>query len=174
MLMNEGMDTGDILLTRETAIDDFDTYGSLSDRLAEMGARLLIETLDRAEKGLLDPVRQNDALATKAMSIKKEDTLINFAGPARDVYNLIRGLYPAPCATAIIANTEAKIMQAELTGRDTDNDTPGEILYAGKKGIEIACGKGSLLITRLQPAGGKEMEAAAFANRLDQAKRQQP
>ncbi len=172
MLMNEGMDTGDILLTAETPISDDDTYGSLSARLARMGADLLLHTLEQGEKGLLAPVRQNDALATKAMSIKKEDTRIDFGKPAREVFNLVRGLYPSPCATASVADTEAKIMQAELAEEDACCGRPGEIIYAGKKGICIACGRGSVLITRLQPAGGREMDGAAFANRLDQAKRQ--
>ena len=166
MLMNEGMDTGDMLLKAETPVYNTDTYGSLSDRLAVMGTSLLLQTLAGLRDGSIRPVRQDDSLATRAPSIKREDTLIDFSRQAREVYDLIRGLSPSPCARCMLAGTEARIIEARLTEDHDPQAVPGEILSAGKEGIRVACGKGSVLITRLQPAGGKVMDAGAYANRF--------
>ncbi|MBR4748290.1 MAG: methionyl-tRNA formyltransferase [Abditibacteriota bacterium] len=166
MLMNEGMDTGDMLLRAETPIYDHDTYGSLSGRLSDMGSALLLETLAGLADGSILPERQDDSLSTKAPSIKKEDTLADFSRSAREVYDLIRGLSPSPCARGILAGTEVRLLEARIPEEDLSFDTPGEIVSAGKEGIRVACGRGSVLITRLQPAGGKVMDAGAFANRF--------
>ncbi|MBP5274005.1 MAG: methionyl-tRNA formyltransferase [Abditibacteriota bacterium] len=172
MLMNEGMDTGDILLSRETPIEADDNSETLGKRLAVLGAELLVETLYARAAGTLTPVKQDDALATKAPSIKKADTIIDFSLSARKVCCLIRGLAPRPGAVCTLFDTEIKVTEAHIKEEDAPHTDCGSVLSFGKQGIEAACGRGSVMITRLQPAGGKEMEAAAFANRFKQFKRQ--
>ncbi|MEK6545070.1 MAG: methionyl-tRNA formyltransferase, partial [Nitrospinota bacterium] len=98
MLMNEGMDTGDILIQREVEITEGDSAGTLHDRLSEIGSEVILETLDGLEKGTVKRVKQNESSATYAQKIKKEDCLINWDEDAKKIVNRIRGLTPAPGA----------------------------------------------------------------------------
>lgn len=166
MMMNEGMDTGDILLVSETDISADETYGELSQRLAVMGSDLLLKTLFELEHGNIKPIKQNNSLATKAMSIKKEHTVIDFNKSALEVYNLIRGLNPKPNAICKLANKNIKVLKSRLISNIGVNFNSGEIISVNNEGIEIACGMGSILFIEVQPESSKVMSAFAFAQGL--------
>ena len=161
MLMNEGMDTGDILLKKSVFIDINDNYETLSVKLAKLGAELIIETIDKIKD--ITPTKQDESISTKAMSIKKEDTVIDFSKSALEIHNLIRGLYPKPTAICTYKEKICKFLVSEIT-EDTSKHNPGEILSISKKGILIGCLSGSFLLKEIQPEGSKAMPAPAFAN----------
>lgn len=96
MFMAEGMDTGDMLLKAETPVGEEETSGQLFDRLKDLGAQLLIETLEKLEQGALTPIPQEEAQATHAPMLSKELSLVDWTKPAQQVHDLIRGLNPGP------------------------------------------------------------------------------
>ncbi|MBQ0105993.1 MAG: methionyl-tRNA formyltransferase [Armatimonadetes bacterium] len=160
MLMNEGMDTGDILLQKSIPIDINDNYATLSGKLAHLGGELITKTLDKISE--IAPVKQDDGKATKAKSIKKEDTFIDFSADALTVHNLIRGLYPKPNALCRFEDKTVKLLVSDFL-ENTSENTPGEIKEITKNGIVIYCGKGTLLLKEIQPEGSKAMKAYDFA-----------
>ena len=161
MYLSSGMDEGDIIYAAETAIGETETSGELFDRLAPMGAELLVKTLRAIEAGTAPRTPQDDGAATYAPPLSREESPIDWAKPARLVLKHIYGMQPWPCATAELGGTVFKVFRAE-TGGGTEK-TPGTVIAAGKAGIEVACGGGeSVRITQLQAAGGKRMEAGAW------------
>jgi len=163
MLMNEGMDTGDMLLTQETNIDPNENYETLSNRLAKIGADLLLVTLDKLVKKEITPIKQNDDLATKAMSLKKKHTLIDFNESALKAHNLIRALNPKPNAICSFNNKTLKLISSKVIENDSINQNSGQIANISKDGIEIYFKQGVLLIEALQLEGSKAMLAYDFA-----------
>ncbi|MBR4953300.1 MAG: methionyl-tRNA formyltransferase [Oscillospiraceae bacterium] len=162
MYMATEMDAGDILLTSETEIGEFETSGELFDRLMVMGADLLHETLAALESGNVERKPQNPAEVTFAPRLEKTMCPIDFARSPRQVIKHIYGMQPWPVATAEIDGGSFRIFAAEYTETKTDK-APGEIVSAGKKGIEIAClGGETVMITELQANGKKRMKAADF------------
>ncbi len=162
MYLSAGMDEGDMIYTAETAIGETETSGELFDRLAPMGAELLVRTLRDIETGAAPRMPQNAAEATYAPPLSREESPIDWSMSARMVLKHIYGMQPWPCATATLGGTEFKIFAAAYTYRPTAK-VPGTVLSAGKAGIEVACGGGeSILITELQAAGGKRMAAGAY------------
>ncbi|MCD7769020.1 MAG: methionyl-tRNA formyltransferase [Oscillospiraceae bacterium] len=162
MYLSEGMDEGDVILTQEAAIGEKETSGQLFDRLAPMGAELLIETLRAIEAGTAPRTPQNGSCATYAPPLSKEESPIDWTKEPYMVMKHIYGMQPWPCATAELGGTLFKIFDGERTGRSTSK-APGTVVSAGKKGIEVACGGGeTVLITELQAAGGKRMAAGAY------------
>ncbi len=157
MLMDVGLDTGDILLKKETEIGENETSGELFDRLAVLGAELILETLSLLEKGEIQPQRQDDSLATHTSKITKSLSPIDFTKPARDVHNKIRGLNPWPAATAKICGKKVKIHSSKLSKLSGE---PGTILCT--RPLVVACGKNAVEIIELQPDGKKRMSAEAF------------
>ena len=157
MYMAEGMDTGDIIAYKSTPIGEHETSGMLYSRLAEVGASLLTETVDAIECG--DAVRtpQNEEDATYAPPLTKDMSPIDWTRPSRAVISQIHGLDPWPAATANLAGTDFKIFGAERM--EASAAAPGDIIFADKRGIAVACGDGAVLITELQAAGGKRMRA---------------
>jgi len=166
MLMDVGLDTGDMLLCRETPIQPDEDAESLYNRLSLLGAETMKETLEALIAGQLAPVKQDDALACYAPMLKKEMGRIDWNQPAETIRNLVRGLAPWPGAFTCLHGQTLKINQAALAGSSGE---PGTILKAEKSGIEVACGQGSLLIQQLQPEGKRKMFAADFlaGNRLE-------
>ena len=159
MLMDEGMDTGDMLLRREVVIEDDDTGETLSRKLAAVGGELLVETLALLEEGGLSPEKQDESLATYAPIIKKEDGLVDWSLPARDIRNLVRGMLPWPGAYTSLGGKMLKIFRAAaLEG----GGKPGEVLKSGGGILRVATGEGALDVLELQIEGGKRLEAAAF------------
>lgn len=162
MYMAEGMDTGDILAQAKTPIDLDENAAQLFDRLADMGAKLLVDTVATLEAGKVHPIPQNEAQATRAPMLSKELSPLNWVRTARQLHDQVRGLYPWPAAIAILDGIRCKVLRTEITGETTDS-APGIVVQADKKGLRVACGDGRILdILELQPDGKKPMAAPAF------------
>ncbi len=161
MYLSSGMDEGDMIYSVETPIGQTETSGELFDRLAPMGAELLVKTLRAIEDGTAPRTPQDNRLATYAPPLSREESPIDWTRPARMVLRHIYGMQPWPCATAELKGTSFKVFSAEPAGRTAK--APGTVTAAGKNGIEVACGDGeSVRITQLQAAGGKRMAAGAY------------
>lgn len=161
MLMDKGMDTGPMLLKKETPIGGDETADSLGRRLSEIGSRLLSETIKRVLEGSAEPVPQDERDASYAPILKKEDGRIDWNKEARLVKCLIRGVVPWPGAHTGWRESLLKIHSGLAIDADT-GEAPGTITGLSKEGIEVACGKGTFIITGLQPENRKKMAAAEF------------
>ena len=158
MQMAEGLDTGDMLLTCETEVGARETAGELFDRLAQAGAELLVETLDKLDT--ITPTPQDDSQSCYAHMLDKQMAVIDWTKSAHEIDCLIRGLSPWPIALTTLAGARLKIYAAEPvlgTGK------PGEVLESDpKKGLTVACGEGALALHEVQLVGGKRMKSADF------------
>lgn len=159
MLMDVGLDTGPMLLKKATPIEPDEGIDTLHDRMAALGADLLAETLDGLAAGSIIPESQDDAASCYAPLLKKEHGQISWYKPALAIHNLVRGLAIWPGAVTRLQGEPLKLFR---TAVGNASGRPGEILSADKNGIEVACGQGSLLITELQAAGARRMDAASF------------
>tara|TARA_Y100001936_G_scaffold41550_2_gene40119 strand:- start:1068 stop:2003 length:936 start_codon:yes stop_codon:yes gene_type:complete len=161
MIMDKGMDTGDILLTKEISIDQNDDAKSLHDKLSKSGGDLVIKTLSRLENNDLLPVPQNSELATYAPKLKKEESLIDWQLDAKDIFNKIRGLTPWPGTHAFFKGKRLGILKGEvILGEPTDR--PGYVERVTDSGIEVGTKKNRLKITELKPEGKKAMSVKSF------------
>jgi methionyl-tRNA formyltransferase len=161
MLLNEGLDTGDILLQKQIPIAPDDTALTLSPKLAAIGADLLIETLRGLEKGTLRPTPQENSRATLAPILKKEDGLVGFHRTAAEISNRLRGFQPWPGAYTMFRGKNLKIVSArpsELYAKIAE----GALLAAGDRLFAGCGGDSSLELVELQPEGKKAMPARAF------------
>lgn len=175
MQMDEGLDTGDMLLKKQCIIDANATGEQLHDQLAELGAAALIESLkcisqkSKNQKGLSGE-KQNDELATYAHKLSKNEASIQWDQPTQTLHNLVRAFNSWPVATTKIAGKICRIWNTvlpdvnSLEEGNTDDRLPGTIVSADKKGIDVITGDGMLRITRLQLEGGKELDVAAILN----------
>jgi methionyl-tRNA formyltransferase len=163
MLMDPGLDTGPILLRREVEILPEDNEGALEARLAEIGAELLLETLEGIEKGTIAPKPQDDSLATKAPSVKKEDCGIDWSRDARTIANRVQGCTPRPGAYTFWQGAPLKVWACRAVDDATSVGQPGEILDCAPDGIRAQAGRGVVLIEEVQPENKKRMHAAEFA-----------
>lgn len=161
MYMAEGLDTGNMIFTEETLISDDDTAGSLHDRYAEMGGRLLLKTIKAIEEGTAPNIPQDDSLSTYACTLKKEDGRIDWTRSSREIRNLIRGFNPWPAAFAELHGLTFKIFNASI-GSDKPYAEPGTIISCCPGGIEVATGDGSLIVCELQASGKRKMSAAEY------------
>jgi methionyl-tRNA formyltransferase len=161
MLLDEGMDTGDILLQGATSILADENASMLHDRLAGLGAKLLGKTLDMLRSGSWSPMPQNHEQATYAPMLKKKDGLILWDRDARSIANQIRGMTPWPGCYTYLQGKLLKIHWAVPVEREA-GVPPGKIISASQKGIEVATGKGSLLIKDVQLEGKKKMPTEDF------------
>jgi methionyl-tRNA formyltransferase len=169
MKMDVGLDTGGILGRQATPIAETDNSQTLHDRLAQMGAALLVQTIPGYVAGSIQPKVQPAEGVVYAHKIKKQDGLIDWTQPARHIWNRVRGLIPWPGAFTHLpseAKTAAatpppllKIWQAEIVSAP---GAPGEVLSGDKTGIVVGCGNGSLRILQLQREGGKRLPPAEF------------
>lgn len=163
MYIASELDSGDIIYTTETEIGEFETSGQLFERLRDMGAELLCKTIRDIELGTAPRTPQNAELVTFAPPLTKEMSPIDWSKTPREIVKHICGLDPWPVATAELAGIPFRIFGAEYTGNKTDKPAGTVISADSKKGIEVACGNGeTLLITRLQASGGKQMSAADY------------
>ena len=160
MQMDEGMDSGDILLQEETAIGPRETVGDLHDRLALMGAQVLIRTIERIEAGTLARIPQDPAAVTFAPRLKKEDGLIRWEAGVHDLIQLIRGLSPSPGAYTFTDGKTLKIFQAD--GLDEQATTPPGTLRNNGKELLIAAGNGSVSLLDVQLEGKKRISIQDF------------
>ena len=162
MLMDEGMDTGDILLTERVEIQDNDTTDSVYEKLKDIGANLLIKTISGLKKGMGRTIDQDDSYATYAPMLKKEDGRIDWAIKPEEIRNLIRGMYPWPGAYTRWEGKQLKIFKAQVASEERTSEEPGVIIKTSTDGIYVATGAGILLITELQPENKSKMSASEF------------
>jgi methionyl-tRNA formyltransferase len=166
ILMDEGMDTGDILLTGKTTIEKDDNYENLQKRLSLLGADVLLKTIESMKEGTLKLVTQRDSDATYASLLKKEDGLINWNLEAKRINNIIRGLNPWPGTFTNWKGKRLKILSGSTLPASI-NDVPGTVIRKDSDGIQIATKKGVFLITKLQPENKRAMEAKDFLKGYD-------
>jgi methionyl-tRNA formyltransferase len=163
MKMDVGLDTGDILTQRATPILPEDNAATLHDRLAELGAALLVETIPVYAAGKISPQPQDASQATHVGKIKKEDGCIDWNQSATAIWNRIRAFTPWPGAFTYLAATPQpqllKLWQAQV---EPIPGPPGEISAADRNGILIGCGTDSLRVLNLQREGGRRLSAAEF------------
>ena len=164
MLIDEKVDTGQILLQESTPIGPEMTAGELHDILAQQGAELLVKTLDLLEAGKIEPKQQDDAQASRAPKLNKEMMKIRFNQPVQKVYNLIRGLSPYPGAFCYYEQLQMKIYRSTIKNEAKEAGKPGQILTARKGQFLVACQPGVLQIEELQLQGKKRMPVDAFLN----------
>lgn len=163
MLMADGIDTGDMLLKAEVEIGENDNFEDMHDRLSEVGASLLMETVEKLEKGEITPEKQDDALATHAAKIEKSDCLLDFSLDAKVLHDLIRGLSPIPLSFThtpdgkLLKVVASRVADAEKTVKAL----PGTVLSVGDD-IKVVCGKGILSLLTVVPEGKGKMSAADF------------
>lgn len=157
MFMGEGLDTGDILMTRETEIGVNETSASLFDRLSESGAELLIETLKGLEERTVIPVKQDEEKATYTNKITKILCPIDWTKPADEIHNQVRGLQTWPVAVTKLNGKDIKIHSTLLCDK---SGKAGEIISI--KPLTVACGEKSLIIKELQLNGKKRMDSESF------------
>lgn len=163
MYLATEMDAGDVIYTSETQVGEYETSGELFDRLKDLGAELLIKTVRAIEAGAAPRTPQNHAEATMAPPLSKEMSPIDWNKAPRQIVKQICGLNPWPVATAELNGESFKIYAAQYTENKTSK-APGSVVSADpKRGIEVSClGGETLLITRLQAAGGKQMSAGDY------------
>jgi len=159
ILMDEGMDTGDMLLRQEIQIHDQDDGGSLSEKLSRLGGELLLETIVQLKKGVLNPAKQDESQATYAPMLKKSDGEIKWEKSAIEIWNLIRGMNPWPGTFTKLSNKSLKIFSASVVD---GQGKPGEGIESGSGILRVATGKGALDILELQIEGGKRLDIKAF------------
>jgi methionyl-tRNA formyltransferase len=162
MLMDEGMDTGAMLLQESIPITADDTAGSLSPRLAELGGRLLIETIIRLKAGTLVPQPQDSSQATLAPLLKKEDGVIDWALPAMVLANRVRGLSPWPGAYTTGAGSDRWTIWRALALPSSVTSPPGVVVAITNEAIHVATGKGVLAVMELQPANSRRMAVSQY------------
>ncbi len=158
MKMDAGMDTGDMLLKEEIEIDDNITYGELEDKMSELGAKMILEYLEK--KDSVTPQKQGDNF-TLAPKLDKTEAKINWETNAKQIHNLVRALMPAPKAYFTHKDIQIKVLKTSVINETTDKPA-GTILT---KDLQIACGNGSIIkIEELQKPGGNPLPTKAFIN----------
>jgi methionyl-tRNA formyltransferase len=165
MQMEAGLDSGPMLHTLTTPILRDDTGGSLHDRLAELGARALLESLGGIADGSLRPRAQDDGSATYAKKLDKQEAVIDWSRPAPEIERQVRAFNPWPVAHCDLQGQVMRIWRALVAEQTAPEDArAGQILKADKGGIDVATGAGVLRITQLQMPGRRAMSATDFLN----------
>ena len=162
MYMAEGLDTGDILAQEPTPIDRNENAPMLFERLAKLGADLLVRVVADLDAGTAHAVAQDGNRSSYAPMLSRELSPMDWNKSARQLHDQVRGLYPWPAATAVFDGIRCKILRTALSDAQTSK-APGTVLQADKHGLRLACGGGGVLeILELQPDGKKPMTAPAF------------
>ena len=161
MQMDAGLDTGDMLLTETLPITDADTTGSLHDRLAGLGGRLIVEALELAACGGLRPVEQPVQGVTYAAKIEKAESVIDWRQPAAVIERRARAFSPVPGLATALGGEAVKVWRVAVDGT-VASAAPGQILSVDTDGIHVATGEGVLRLLELQRAGGKRLPAREF------------
>jgi methionyl-tRNA formyltransferase len=159
MQMDEGLDTGAMLLSETAEIYADDTTGVLHDRLANMGGRLIVDAMRALESGKLLATPQPEIGVTYAAKISKQEAVLNFQDGAEVLERKVRAFNPFPAASAEIQGITLKIWHAQVL--DVTGE-PGQILSVADDGVTVACGRGALVLKELQKPGGKRLPAAEF------------
>mgnify|MGYP003558273293 FL=1 len=164
MQMDAGLDTGAMLAAAETTIGADDNAATLHDRLAALGGRLLVDTLAQLARGAVVPQTQDNALATYAAKLKKEEARLDWNADAALLARRIRAFNPWPVAYTTLAGQTLRLWQAYAENASPVAQPPGTVLAADADGVRVQCATGVLRITRLQLEGGKVLDAHAFLN----------
>ena len=161
MRMDEGLDTGDMIMKEEIVLDEKETGGSLFDRLSVVGADLCVRTLAAIENGTATYTKQDHEAATKTTIIKKQFGIIDWTKPAAEIECLIRGLNPWPSAYTYLNGKTLKIWAAAIKD-ETSDKAPGELAVVTKHEVGVQTGEGILMLEEVQLEGKKRMSADAF------------
>lgn len=159
MKMDAGLDSGPMLAQSAIPISEDDDAGTLHDRLASLGAEMIVSALDAVETGRASCTPQPATGVTYARKIDKSESVLDWSRPASELARAVRAFRPAPGATTSLAGASVKIWDARV---ERGTGTPGETIAVGPKGILVACGVGALAVRQLQRAGGKRLSAADF------------
>lgn len=159
MHMAAALDAGDIIAQATTRIGPDESAPVLTARLAEMGGKLLTETVSAIESGTAGRTPQDEGAVTLAPMLSKDLSPMDFLKPAQDLHDQVRGLFPWPAAVAQVNGVRCKVLS---TCVEEGRGAPGTVLEAGKNGLLVACGEGALRIRELQPDGGKRMGSADY------------
>jgi len=162
MFMDEGLDTGPILMQQEVDILEGETAGMLHDRLSSLAPELLIRTLEGLTNRTIKKRKQDNSLATYAPKLTKEQGLINWSRPAEQLYGLIRGLDPWPGAFTYYNEKMLKLFGCFLGNKGKIFSEPGKIKGLNERGLEIETGKGSILVKEIQAPGKKRLPVKEF------------
>jgi len=162
MFMDEGLDTGPIILQQEVDILEGETAGQLHDRLSAFAPELLIKTIQGLNHGTVAPRKQDDSLATYAPRLTKEQGLIDWSRPAEQICGLIRGLDPWPGAFTPYQGGMMKLFGCLSSHHEEHSFSPGRIRYVGDRGLEIETGKGCVIVSKIQVPGKKRLSAVEF------------
>ncbi|TYP72661.1 methionyl-tRNA formyltransferase [Paenibacillus methanolicus] len=162
MYMAEGLDTGDMISKAELPITDTDNAGTIFEKLSVIGAELLMRTLPAIESGEAHAEKQDDAEATYAPNLKRDDERIDWNRGAREIFNQVRGLSPMAGAFTMLGGETFKIWACHPLAAGGGNAAPGNVVAADELGIKVATGDGILLLTTVQPAGKKAMAASEW------------
>jgi methionyl-tRNA formyltransferase len=167
MMMDAGLDTGDVLLQRALPIGREDTAESLAPKLAALGGAALVEALALLEHGQLVPVKQDGTRATHARILEKEDGRIDWTRPAEAIAARLRGFTPWPGAFTTLDGRTVKLLEASEDAATLAGATPGEARKAAGRGVLVGCGGGTtLLVRKVQPEGKPAQDTLAFLNGL--------
>ena len=162
MLMDVGLDTGDMLLREEVEILENDNFEDIHDKLGMCGASLIVRTLEGLENGTVTPIKQDEAFATYAAKILKSDCLIDFEKDAKAVHDLIRGLSPIPLSFTHTPDGKLlKVTSARLSSEKKTGAAAGEVISLDD-GITVACGQGAVTLLGVIPEGKSRMSASDF------------
>jgi len=162
MQMDAGLDTGDMLLSERVAIRADDTTGRLHDRLADLGARLIVEALELAACGGMPRTRQPEAGVTYAHKIDKAEAQVDWSQPADAIERRMRAFDPFPGATTPLDKDAIKLWRGKVVDETATSHPAGTVLNVSAEGVDVATGRGVLRLTELQRAGGKRLPAADF------------
>ena len=170
MQMGEGLDDGDMLLTREVMLDGTETGGSLFDDLAQLGGKAVVEALELIEQGSITPVKQDESVATHVSMINKELGRINWSDAAEKIERYVRGLNPWPSAYSSFKGKNLKIWRSHVVSSDELDSNgvnaadykAGQVCFVNKKCVFVATGDGVLSLDEIQLEGKKRMEIAPF------------
>ena len=159
ILMDEGIDTGDILLKKTIKIDMDETSGSLFDKLMALGAETILETLDELENGNLTPIKQGESPTAYAKMLTKAMGLIDFTRPAKELDCFVRGMDPWPSAYTLLSGKTLKLWKVRAV---EGSGKVGSVIDIGKESFTIACGEGAIEVLEVQLEGKKRMSAGDF------------
>ena len=159
ILMDEGIDTGDILLKKTIKIDTDETSGSLFDKLMALGAETILETLDELEKGNLTPTKQGESPTAYAKMLTKAMGLIDFTRPAKELDCFVRGMDPWPSAYTLLSGKTLKLWKVRAV---EGGGKAGSVINIDKESFTIACGEGAIEVLEVQLEGKKRMSAGDF------------
>jgi methionyl-tRNA formyltransferase len=167
MQMDAGLDTGDMLLAQRVPIAATDTTGSLQEKLAQLGGRLIVQALELAVSGELHAVPQPQDGMTYAHKIERAEAAVDWSQPAAIIARRIRAFDPFPGAQGVVNGETLKLWRAEALPQVPGERVPGRVLSVSPHGIDVQCGEGRLRVTELQRPGGKRLGVADFLRGFD-------